>query len=112
MKKYTTGLTRSNTAIIWLCISLLLTTRTSTGDKKPLLTCASGIGKENHDWMLKNVYLLTTKPVGRYVRTNGERNFFEQVLDYDPEYVTGMRAEGMEDLLINPLAENQIVDAA
>ncbi len=80
--------------------------------------------------------LLTTKPVGRYVRTNGERNFFEQVLDrdpkalhphdmtghapdglregewnkrlsprgYDPEYVTGMRAEGMatgmEDLLM------------
>lgn len=80
--------------------------------------------------------LLSTKPVGRYVRINGERNFFEQVLDrdptalhphdmtghapdgrrvpewnkrpiprgYDPEYVTGMRAEGlatgMEDLLM------------
>lgn len=176
-------------------------------EKKPSLTGASGIGKENYDWMLKNVYLLpltwdqcvlltqrelertvatlkleehrnrnlpalklidneqefkalqvagqeklikfvrdnkilpepdllTTKPVGRYVRTNGERNFFEQVLDrdptalhphdmtghapdglregewnkrpiprgYDPEYVTGMRAEGMatgmEDLLM------------
>jgi hypothetical protein len=176
-------------------------------EKKPSLTGSSGIGKENYDWMLKNVYLLplttdqcimltqrelertvatlkleehrnrnlpelklidneqefkalqvagqeklikfvrdnkilpepdllTTKPVGRYVRTNGERNFFEQVLDrdptalhphdmtghapdglrvpewnkrpiprgYDPEYVTGMRAEGMatgmEDLLM------------
>jgi hypothetical protein len=175
--------------------------------KKPGLTGQSGIGKENYNWMLKNVYLLpldwdqcvmltqrelertlatlkleehrnrnlpelklinnekefaalqiagqkkliafirdnkilpepdllTTKPAGRYNRPNGERNFFEQVLDrdptalhphdmtghapdglrmkewgklpiprtYDPEYVTGMRAEGMatgmEDILM------------
>ena len=175
--------------------------------KKPGLTGQSGIGKENYNWMLKNVYLLplnwdqcvlltqrelertvatlkleefrnrnlpelklidnekefadlqvagqkkliafirdnkilpepdlmTTKPAGRYSRPNGERNFFEQVLDrdptslhphdmtghapdgirmkewgqlpiprtYDPEYVTGMRAEGlatgMEDILM------------
>lgn len=175
--------------------------------KKPGLTGQSGIGKENYNWMLKNVYLLplnwdqcvlltqrelertiaslkleehrnrnlpelklidnekefadlqvagqkkliafirdnkilpepdllATKPVGRYSRPNGGRNFFEQVLDrdptplhphdmtghapdgirmkewsqlpiprnYDPEYVTGMRAEGlatgMEDILM------------
>ena len=176
-------------------------------NKKPGLKGSSGIGKENYNWLLKNVYLLpltwnqcvmltqrelertlatlkleehrnrnlpelklidnekeflalqvsgqqklidfvrnnnilpqpdlmTTKPVGKYRRINDERNFFEQVLDrdptalhphdmtghapdgirmsewrklpiprtYDPEYVTGMRAEGlatgMEDILM------------
>ncbi len=142
-------------------------------EKKPSLTGASGIGKENYDWMLKNVYLLpaylgsmciahqrelertvatlkleehrnrnlpalklidneqefkalqvagqeklikfvrdnkilpepdllTTKPVGRYVRTNGERNFFEQVLDRDPTALhphdmTGHAPDGLRE---------------